>query len=95
MVLFISPILKQSWTPIIDMFLRLLTNAPRSANESQRGKRGLVRQKDQVGKFWSTPVPTSLPMKLAISSSITTTMKYPHVNVYLFKLPKKRIYIYI
>lgn len=70
MVTSVESCFKSELAPIIGLFLRLLTNAPRSMNVSQGGIKGVcsseVIDEDKgmvVGRVMSTQIPNLLPMK--------------------------------
>lgn len=87
---------KSELAPIVDLGLRLPTNAPCYVNVSQEGERGVGSSKISgddkrkvVGRVISTQIPTTIQMKPVLSTSTTITTD-PNINVGLSKLQQKK-----
>lgn len=72
--------IKAKLVPILNLVLRLLTNAPHHVHVSYGGERGVDSSNGPgddsevvVGKVISIQTPTTIPMKPVIISSTTTT----------------------
>lgn len=84
---------KSELAPIVDLGLRLPTNAPCYVNVSQEGERGVGSSKISgddkrkvVGRVISTQIPTTIQMKPVL----TTITIDPNINVGLSKLQQKK-----
>lgn len=102
MILTIQSSFKTELGPILNLVLRLPTNAPRPTYVLQRGEsavgssKGSVEDKGVVvGRFLSMQIPTSILMKPFDSSLTTTSTKTNPFkeNVDLSKVQKKGISI--